>query len=83
MSTIKTAISIENALFHEVENLAKEKHISRSEIFSNAVKEFIEKQKNLKILSALNKIYAKGPTEEEKTIQRQALKHTLKVIDPW
>ena len=83
MSAIKTAISISDTVFQDVEALAKEWHVSRSEIFAKAVQAFIEKQKNLKRLEALNQLYAKGPTEEEKKQQHQSLKRSLKVIDPW
>ncbi len=83
MSTVKTAISIQDGVFHEVENLAKELHVSRSEIFSKAVQEFIEKQKNIKTLKTLNKVYTQESTEEENKFHRQALKRSLKVIDEW
>ncbi len=31
----------------------------------------------------LNALYAEKPTQEEKKLQHQALKRSLKVIDPW
>ncbi len=46
MLGVKTAISIEKSLFHQVKQLASDMHMSRSKLFSLAVKDFLQKDKN-------------------------------------
>jgi len=58
MTTVKTAISIQEPLFEQVENLAEELKISRSRVFSLAVEEFLRKYENLQLLEAINRAYA-------------------------
>jgi metal-responsive CopG/Arc/MetJ family transcriptional regulator len=66
MATIKTAISIEAGLFAQVELFARRLHLSRSQVFSQAVQNLVEKKKNLELLAKLNQAYA-GPQTEELT----------------
>lgn len=68
MSNIKTAISIEEPLFEELEALAQEMRVSRSRLFALAARDFIERQKSRKLLEAINAAYEDLPeTDEEKT----------------
>ena len=66
MATIKTAISIQQALFDRVNELAEELQIPRSQVFALAVEEFIKQHENRGIFDALNEVYddAPGPGEE-------------------
>ena len=54
---MKTAISIPNPLFQAAELLAQEQGLSRSELYSNAVREYVSQHKNHKVTEALNAIY--------------------------
>ncbi len=56
---MKTAISIPDPIFISAENLAERLGMSRSELYANAVNEFIHEHKRDKIVSALNKVYSK------------------------
>jgi len=77
---MKTAISIPEKLFREVEHFAEEHNYSRSEVFALAVKEFFEKAESRNILNALNKVYSKEETSEEKTVRRKSKKHYFKKV---
>lgn len=66
MTTIKTAVSIEESLFQRVEALAAEMQIPRSRIFSMALESYIERYDTQKLIEILNEVYADGLTEEEK-----------------
>ncbi|MBI4848300.1 MAG: CopG family transcriptional regulator [Nitrospirae bacterium] len=70
---MKTAISIPDDIFKEIDKTAKEYNYSRSEIFTMAVKEFLEKIKSRKLLDALNEAYS-GPEPAEETSLRQKSK---------
>jgi metal-responsive CopG/Arc/MetJ family transcriptional regulator len=62
---MKTAISVPDAIFNEVDKVAKESHSSRSEVFVTAVREYLEKRKSRKLLDDLNNALAVAETEEE------------------
>ncbi|MDP2167506.1 MAG: hypothetical protein Q8J64_04145 [Thermodesulfovibrionales bacterium] len=63
---MKTAISVPDEIFKEVENFAREHHFSRSEVFVRAATEYLEKMRSREILRALNAAYLEEETEEEK-----------------
>ncbi len=73
--SMKTAISVPDEIFREVEEFAREHNYSRSEIFVLAVKELLEKIKSQKLLDALNKAYLEPESEEEKTARKKGLTH--------
>ena len=67
---MKTAISIPDALFHEVERFSKEHRRSRSGVFVMAVEKLLEKERARKLLDALNEAYSEAESTEE-TIRRE------------
>ena len=77
---MKTAISIPDELFREVEHFAEEHHYSRSEVFALAVREFFKKAESMNLLNALNKAYSTEETAEEKTLKRKGKAHYFKKI---
>ena len=66
MTTIKTAVSIEEGLFHRADKLAEELQLSRSGLVSLALERFIVYYDTQRIVEILNEVYADGLTEEEK-----------------
>ena len=60
MSNVKTAISIKDSLFEEVDSLAKSLHVSRSKLFVMAVEEFIHRHRNQQLLEQINQAYDDG-----------------------
>ena len=65
MARVKTAISVPESLFREIEELSKEKKLSRSQIFTKAAEEYIEKLHNQRILGQLNDVYDTPMEKEE------------------
>jgi len=68
MPGVKTAISLDEELFEKVNKLANELHISRSKVFTIAVKDYLRKQENQTLLAQLNDVYSDQPDEEERKI---------------
>ena len=66
MTTIKTAVSIEKELFHQVEELAGELQVFRSRLVSLALSAFIERYETQKLVDKLNEVYADGNNAEDK-----------------
>jgi metal-responsive CopG/Arc/MetJ family transcriptional regulator len=65
MTTIKTAVSLEQNLFKQVEEVAGEMQVSRSRFFALAIEAYIERYETQKLVMALNEAYAHGLTQEE------------------
>jgi metal-responsive CopG/Arc/MetJ family transcriptional regulator len=55
---MKTAISLPDTVFEEAESLAKQLGISRSELYTNALKAYLRKYNRDQILGKLNQIYS-------------------------
>ena len=62
---MKTAISVPDDVFREVEKVARERQSSRSEVIVTAVKEYLERRKSGDLLKALNEAYGTAKTAEE------------------
>jgi len=75
---MKTAISIPDEIFKEVEEFAEKHKYSRSEVFAIAVKEFFEKLKSRQLLDTLNKLYSDIETPEEVRLRKKAIRHYAK-----
>ncbi|OGI42669.1 MAG: hypothetical protein A2V92_00480 [Candidatus Muproteobacteria bacterium RBG_16_65_31] len=63
---MKTAISIPDRVFRSAEQLASRLGVSRSELYSKALVELVEKHRDELITSRLNEIY--GPGRESSSL---------------
>ena len=77
---MKTAISVPDVLFHEIEKIAKENHSSRSEVFVTAVREYLEKRKARMLLDELNASLATAETPEEYTVRQKSKKRYARTV---
>ena len=68
---MKTAISIEDELFKQAEEAAKELGLSRSALFSQAVEEFIRSHMPSEITRKYNEVYS-GESETDEEVNRIA-----------
>ena len=84
MASIKTAISIQEPLFKQVETLAKDLNISRSRVFSLAVEEFLQRYKNQQLLDEINRAYDDLPNpEDEEYLHKTRKQHRHIVEGEW
>jgi hypothetical protein len=72
---MKTAISLPEELFKEIEEITRECGCSRSRVFVMAVKEFLERRKSGQLLEALDKAYATPEASEEVAARRRAKRY--------
>jgi metal-responsive CopG/Arc/MetJ family transcriptional regulator len=77
---MKTAISIPDHIFWEVDRFARESKVSRSYVFYLAVEEYMKKVKAKKLLANLNAVYSEDETPEEKTFRDKALHHFVEDV---
>jgi metal-responsive CopG/Arc/MetJ family transcriptional regulator len=81
VTTVKTAISIDEDIFHEVQTMTKKMHISRSQFFSQAARCMIERKENAGLLRKIDEAYgAIRESEEEKAQRTSERKYALKRI---
>ena len=84
MSNIKTAISVNKPLFDEVEALAQEMEVSRSEVFARAAREYVQHHKSHKIMEAINAAYDDVPDENEEALNKRMRRKQRKIVeDQW
>ena len=83
MASVKSAISIEERLFKQVDDLARELNISRSRLIGVAVREYIERHNNRAMVQALNEAYDDAMEVETNTIARMRPYHRSVVKDQW
>ena len=81
MSTMKTAISIQESLFEETKILANKLHVSRSELFARAMRDFIRKQQNRQLLQQLNIAYDDPANAEERKWQGRVKNQQRKLVE--
>ncbi|MCB8962074.1 MAG: ribbon-helix-helix protein, CopG family [Ardenticatenales bacterium] len=83
MATTKTAISLPDGLFQELERLAKELHLSRSRLLALAFEEFVERRQNQKILRELNAAYDDEQVEELDLTRRHMIRYQINQDETW
>lgn len=67
---MKTAISIPDEIFELGEQLAEKLGVSRSELYTTALRAMLADKRRADIKASYDAAYADGPTEEEKAWER-------------
>jgi metal-responsive CopG/Arc/MetJ family transcriptional regulator len=83
MPNIKTAISLEQNLFKQANELASSMKVSRSRVVALALEEYLRRQENLALLEKINASYDDTPDPEEEKHLKAAQRSFLKVADRW
>lgn len=84
-ASVKTAISMQQHLFNDVNALANELNVSRSKLFVLAIEDFIKKNENKKMLSQINAAFTDSPDHAERK-NEELMKRKQKQIlesDSW
>ncbi len=81
MQNIKTAISIQRALFQQAETLARRMKISRSRLFVLALEDYIHRQQNRELLMKINAAYSDEPDAAEKTLRRRLKRTHRRIVE--
>ena len=84
MATIKTAISLQDSLFAQVEELARDLNVSRSHVVALALEEFVRRHQNRQLLASINQAY-EGPQDPEELARTPARRqqHRRMVEGEW
>jgi hypothetical protein len=83
-STVKTDISIDDGLLQEADRTARLMGLTRSRLFTVAVRDFLKRQRQEQMLLLLNDVHANQPAPTEKRLLnglKTKLRRTVK--DRW
>jgi hypothetical protein len=58
---VKTAISLPDQVFEQAEALARRLHVSRSQLYADAVRRYIGEHSGTGVTEALNEVYGSSP----------------------
>jgi metal-responsive CopG/Arc/MetJ family transcriptional regulator len=78
---MKTAISLSDELLQQADDAARQMGLSRSRLFAVAIAEFLERQKQERMLQQLNEVYAGGMAGEEKRLLKQMKAKVRRVVE--
>ena len=78
---MKTAVSMPDDLFRLAEATARRLRVSRSELYSRAIAEFLKGQNGNAVTERLNAVYSRRPAKVDSGLQRAQLKSLEK--DAW
>ena len=78
---MKTAISIPNETFDAAEHFASNTGMSRSELYTKAVLEYLNKYKYLDITDVLNKVYSETESNLDSELHSMQISSLTK--DEW
>jgi len=78
---MKTAISMPDDLFRLAEATARRLRVSRSELYSKAIAEFLKGQNGNAVTERLNEVYSRRPARVDSGLHRAQLKSLEK--DAW
>ena len=81
MSNVKTAISLQQSLFEQIDALAQELGISRSRLFVLAAEAFIQRYQNRQLLEAINQAYADLPDPREQVLRQQRRQQHRQMVE--
>ena len=82
MSYMKTAISIDESLFKKAEKLSTKLHVSRSQLFAQALEYLIDRSETLEIIQKLNAVYGQDDSDA-KPMAKLGKKKLKAVIEKW
>jgi metal-responsive CopG/Arc/MetJ family transcriptional regulator len=77
---MKTTIFIPDEMCKEIDRVAMESCLSRSEVFVTAVREYLEKRKSGKLLEAINAASAAAETAEEFNVRQTSRKRYSRTV---
>jgi len=84
MATIKTAISLSDFIYEEMNSLARRLHVPRSQLFALAAEEFLQRHKNKDMVRRINEALNNQSSREDKQwLMAAKRKHRQILDDQW
>jgi len=84
MPIVKTAISLQESLFERADALARQLRLSRSQLFSRALDDFLKRHESRMLLEAINRSLEGEPeTDETERLRRMRDIQRRRVEGQW
>lgn len=80
---MKTAISIPDEIFEEAERMARKLGVSRSELYTKAVHDFVDRLRRVDITEKLDEVYANDDTASDMDQRLMALQALSLKKEKW
>lgn len=71
---MKVAISLPDPLFSAAEHMAEQLHVSRSQLYAQALYEYLDKRQDAAITQRLNAVYGEAAEGLDQAIKKAQLK---------
>lgn len=81
MATIKTAISLQDSLFEQVEDLARDLNVSRSQLVALALEDFVRRHQNQQLLDSINRAYESTTEPDDLTRTPARRQHHRRMVE--
>ena len=81
-SSMKTAISVDDALMEQADAVARDLGLSRSGLIADALRDYLRKRRRARTTEQLNVAYSNVPSADERPLVRK-LRAKLPVQDRW
>jgi metal-responsive CopG/Arc/MetJ family transcriptional regulator len=82
MANVKTAISLQESLFRQAEDVARDLKVSRSRLFVLALENFIREYQDRKLFEQINRAYEDaGSDETEQQRLRQGRQQQRRLVE--
>ncbi len=84
MAIVKTAISIDEAIFRQAEEVAGILNVSRSRAFALAMQDFAKRQRSEQITRQINEAYtSEAESEDREIVRRMRSAYRPRVETEW
>lgn len=81
MSTVKTAVSIEKNLFEKAEALAHARGIPRSQVFAQALEEYLERVEKADLVQRIKAAYSGALDDEDKAFLQSSAQQMGQLLE--
>jgi metal-responsive CopG/Arc/MetJ family transcriptional regulator len=78
---MKTAVSIPDQVFQRAEKMARSLKVSRSELYTAALKEFVAQRDDKSVTEKLNEVYEKEDSKLDSVLERMQFSSLPE--EPW
>jgi hypothetical protein len=83
LPVMKTAISIPDAVFEEAERVAKRRGLSRSELYTNAIRSYVQDERFVGVRERLDAVYGSNAELSELDTLLQGAQGRLLTDEKW
>ena len=81
MANVKTAISIDKALYEQADDLAREMKTSRSHLFALALEEFMHHHQNRQLFDSINAAYSDTGDKTDQSLRRAMRRQQRQIVE--